>query len=112
MVLHIINGRSRGVEFNADHYIPDVAIPLAEWRKSQVGRTDRTLIVHADNSQPHTATMSLDFLEQNGMKKHLTHRSHLIWHRLISISSLTLNSSQQDMNPLIGVHFLTQSKTF
>jgi hypothetical protein len=41
---------------------------LTEWRKSQVSRPDRKVIVHASNACPDTAKMSLDFLEQNGMK--------------------------------------------
>jgi hypothetical protein len=69
---------SKGIKFNAHHSIPDAVIPLAEWRKTQIRRIDRKLIVDADNACPHTAKMSLDFLEQNGMKKHLTNRTHLI----------------------------------
>jgi hypothetical protein len=66
---HIINGLSKGIKFNADHSITDVLILLAEWLKTQVGRTDRKLIVHADNACRYTAKMSLDFLEQNRMSK-------------------------------------------
>jgi hypothetical protein len=67
----------RRIRLNADHYVSDFFIPSAGWHKTQVRRTDRSLI-HADNARPHSVKMSLDFLEQNGMKKHLTHRIHLI----------------------------------
>jgi transposase InsO family protein len=75
---HVINVLSNWIKLNAEHYTTDVLIPLAEWRKTQIDRTDRKLIVHADNAPPHTAKMSLDFLEQNGIKKHLSHHTHLI----------------------------------
>jgi hypothetical protein len=75
---YVINVLSKGIKFNADHYIANVLTPLVEWHKTQVGRTNRKLIGHTDNARLHTAKMSLDFLEQNGMKKHLTHRTHLI----------------------------------
>jgi transposase InsO family protein len=90
---HAINVLSNGIAFNTDHYITDVLIPLAEGRKTQVERTDRKVIVHADSARPYTAEMTLDFLERNGMKRHLTHRTHLIWNRLISISSAVSSSS-------------------
>jgi hypothetical protein len=68
---HVIDVLPKGIKFNADHYITDAFIPWAEWRKTQVGRTDRNLIVHGDNAGLHTAETSLDFLEQNGMRKAL-----------------------------------------
>jgi hypothetical protein len=37
---HIINVLLKGIKFNADHYITDVFILSAEWRKTQVGKTD------------------------------------------------------------------------
>jgi hypothetical protein len=90
---HVINVLSKAVKFNADHYITDVLISLAEWHKTQVSRADRKLIVHAENARPHTRTMSLNFLDHNGMKKHITRCIHLIEHRLISISSAMSSSS-------------------
>jgi hypothetical protein len=49
---HMINVLSKGIKFNADHGITDVLIPLVEWRKTQVRRADRKLIIHADNASP------------------------------------------------------------
>jgi hypothetical protein len=51
----VINIFSKRIKFNADYYITGVPIPLAKWRKTQVGGTDRKLIVHADKARPHTA---------------------------------------------------------
>jgi hypothetical protein len=51
-VFRVISVLSEVVSFNTDHYITDVLIPLAEWCKIQVGRTDQKLIVHADNARP------------------------------------------------------------
>jgi hypothetical protein len=59
----VINVLSKGIKFNADHCIIDVLILFAEWRKPQVGRTDRKLIVHGDCTRSHIEKMSLDFLE-------------------------------------------------
>jgi hypothetical protein len=73
---HVINCLSKGIKFNADNSINNILDPLAEWRITRVSRTNRKLLVHADSARPHTAKMSLDFLEQNGMKKHLTRRTH------------------------------------
>jgi hypothetical protein len=65
------------MKFNADHYTPDELILLAEWREIQIGRTDRKLIVHAENTRSYPAKMNLDFLVQNRMKKHPSHRTRL-----------------------------------
>jgi hypothetical protein len=43
--------------------------PLVEWRKTQVGGTDRKSLIHADNAHSHPAKKCLDFPEQNGMRK-------------------------------------------
>jgi hypothetical protein len=75
---HVVSVLSKGIKFNADHCITDVLIPLAEWGKTQVGGTDRKLIAHADDARLSTTKISLNFLEQNGMKNHLTHHTSLI----------------------------------
>jgi hypothetical protein len=40
---------------SADYYIIYILDPLAEWRRSQVGGSNRSLHVHAANARPHTA---------------------------------------------------------
>jgi hypothetical protein len=64
---HVINVLSKGTKFNPDHYITDVLILLAEWLKTQVGRTDQKLIAHAGNARCYIVKMSLDFLEHNAL---------------------------------------------
>jgi hypothetical protein len=49
---HVINVFSKGIKFNTDHYITDVRIPLAEWLKTQISRTNRKLIVQTENTPP------------------------------------------------------------
>jgi hypothetical protein len=65
----VINVLSKGIKFNTSQPFTDVLIPLAEWCKTQISRTDRKLIVHADDARLHLAKMSLDFLERNEMTK-------------------------------------------
>jgi histone-lysine N-methyltransferase SETMAR len=59
----------KGIKFNADYYISHILDPLAEWRGSQVGVSDRRLHVHADNARSHTAKEITEFLTGNGMKR-------------------------------------------
>jgi hypothetical protein len=59
----------KGMKLNADYYISHVLDPLAEWRRSQVGGSDRRLHVHADNARPHIAKKVTEFLAGNGMKR-------------------------------------------
>jgi hypothetical protein len=73
-----INVLSKEIKFNADHYITDVLIPLAEWRKTHIDRIDRKLLVYTDNALSHIAKKCFDFLEQNEIENHLTHRIHLV----------------------------------
>jgi hypothetical protein len=99
---HLINVVSKGIKFNAEHYIINILISLAERRETPVDRTERKLIVHADDACPHTAKMRSDSLEQNGTKQHIIHRTHMIWHHLIFISSAMSNSTWPGTNSLIG----------
>jgi hypothetical protein len=64
----VINVLSKGIKFNINYYITEVLTPLVEWRKNQAGRTDPKLIVHVDKARLYTATVSLDYQQQNGMK--------------------------------------------
>jgi transposase len=59
----------KGMKFNTDYYISHILDPLAEWRRSQVGGSNRKLHVHADNARPHTAKKVTEFLAGNGMKR-------------------------------------------
>jgi hypothetical protein len=64
----LINVLSKGIKFSTSHYVTDILVPLVECRKTQVGGSDRKLMVYADNSRPYTARVTLEFLKQNGMK--------------------------------------------
>jgi histone-lysine N-methyltransferase SETMAR len=57
------------MKFNADYHISHVLDPLAEWRRSQVGASDRRLHVHADNARPHNGKKVTEFFAGNGMKR-------------------------------------------
>jgi hypothetical protein len=70
-VFHDISVLGKGLKFNATHYVTEILSPLAEWLKNQVGASDRKLIVHADRTRPHTAGISLTFLDENDMMKAL-----------------------------------------
>jgi hypothetical protein len=66
---HLVNILPKGFKFNATYYVTQILDPLSKWRRTQVGRTNRKLIVHADNARPHTATMTSRFMEQNSMQR-------------------------------------------
>jgi histone-lysine N-methyltransferase SETMAR len=67
--LHVIDVLPKGTKFNAGHNVSNVLSPLAIWRRTQMRRSTRKLIVHADNARPHTATIISSFMEQNGMER-------------------------------------------
>jgi histone-lysine N-methyltransferase SETMAR len=66
---HLVNVLPKGFKFNANYYVTQILDPLSKWRRTQVGRTNRQLIVHADNTRPHTAKMTSQFMEQNSMQR-------------------------------------------
>jgi hypothetical protein len=66
---HLVNILPKGFKFNASYYITQVLDPLSKWQRTQVGRTNRKLIVHADNARPHTAKMTSQFLDENSMQR-------------------------------------------
>jgi histone-lysine N-methyltransferase SETMAR len=68
---HLINVLSKWFKFNASFYVTQILGLLSDWRRTQVGRTNRKLWVHADNARPHTATVTLKFMQQNAMRKAL-----------------------------------------
>jgi hypothetical protein len=55
---HLVNILPEGFKFNASYYVTQILDPLSKWRRTQVGRANRKLIVHADNARPHTAKMT------------------------------------------------------
>jgi hypothetical protein len=67
--LYLINVLSNGCTFNASHYVTNILDPLADWCTVLARGSNRKLIIHADDLQPHLATMTPRFLEQNAMKR-------------------------------------------
>jgi histone-lysine N-methyltransferase SETMAR len=66
---HLVNILPKGFKFNASYYVTQILDLLSRWRRTQVGRTNRKLIVHADNARPHTAETTWQFMEQNLMQR-------------------------------------------
>jgi histone-lysine N-methyltransferase SETMAR len=66
---HLINVLQKGFKFNASLYVTQIPGTLSDWPRIHVGRTNRKLCVHADNSRPHTATVTLQFMQQNMMMR-------------------------------------------
>jgi histone-lysine N-methyltransferase SETMAR len=67
-VFNLANILPKGFKFNASDSITQILDPLSKWRRTQVGRANRKLIVHADSARPHTAKMTSQFMERNSMQ--------------------------------------------
>jgi hypothetical protein len=59
----------KGMKFGVDYYISYILDSLAEWRRSQVGGSNRRLHVHADNACLHTVNKVTEFLAGSDMKR-------------------------------------------
>jgi histone-lysine N-methyltransferase SETMAR len=66
---HLVNILSNGFKFNASYSVTQTLDPRSKWRITQIGRINRKLIVHADNTRPDTAKMTSQFMEQNSMPR-------------------------------------------
>jgi histone-lysine N-methyltransferase SETMAR len=66
---HLVNILPKEFKFNASYYVTQIHDPLSKWRKTQVGRLNRKLIVHTDNARPHTAQMTSQIMEQNSTQR-------------------------------------------
>jgi hypothetical protein len=82
------------IQHQSLHCVSDILVPLVEWRKTQVGGSDRKFIVHADNSCPHTARVTLEFLKHNGMKR----TSHPPYLPNVALSDFYLSSLAASSN--------------
>jgi histone-lysine N-methyltransferase SETMAR len=60
---------SKGMKLNTNYYISHRFDSFAEWRRSQVGASDRRLHAHVDNARYHTVKKVTKFLAGNGMKR-------------------------------------------
>jgi hypothetical protein len=64
-----IVGLPKGTKFHAGHDISHILDSLAEWRRNQVGGSDRRLHVQTDSACPYTAKKVTEFFAGNGMKR-------------------------------------------
>jgi hypothetical protein len=51
------------------YYVTQIHDPLSIWCGAQIGRTNRKFIVRADGARPHTAKVTLGFMEHKAMKR-------------------------------------------
>jgi hypothetical protein len=68
---HLIRLPSKDLNFNASYCVPQILDPFSVWRGTQIGRTNRKLIMHPDDARSRTAKVTLDFMERNAMKRAL-----------------------------------------
>jgi hypothetical protein len=64
-----INVPFDGCKFDASHDVTNILGPLADWRTAQARRSNRKLIIHAENAPAQVAPMVQQFLEHNAMKR-------------------------------------------
>jgi hypothetical protein len=65
---HLSKVVEKGRKFNAGHYIAEILESLSQWRSIEAAGNERKLLVHADNARPHTAKLSTQYFNENGMK--------------------------------------------
>jgi hypothetical protein len=65
----IVTALPKGLKFNACYDTREILQEIKNWREQQGVGDDRILSVHSDNARPHTAKLSMDFLNANGMRK-------------------------------------------
>jgi hypothetical protein len=65
---HLIRALEKGHKFNAGYYMAEILEYLPQWRSIEAARNKRILLVHADNTRPHTAKLSAQYFNQNRMK--------------------------------------------
>jgi hypothetical protein len=65
---HFVNILPKRFKFNASYNVTQILDPLSKWRRTQVGCTNRKLILHDDNARPHTVKITSQFMEQNSMQ--------------------------------------------
>jgi hypothetical protein len=66
---HLVNILPKTFTLNASDDATQILDPLSKWRRAQVGRTNRKLMVHANNARPHRAKITSQFMEQNSMQR-------------------------------------------
>jgi histone-lysine N-methyltransferase SETMAR len=65
---HLIKLLEKGRKFNAGYYIAEILEPLSQWCSIEAAGNERKLLVHADNTRPHTAKLLTLCFNENRMK--------------------------------------------
>jgi hypothetical protein len=65
----MINVHDEGPQFNALDDMTGILSSLSEWCASDAPEGDRKVVVPADNARQHSARLSVEFFEDNRMKK-------------------------------------------
>jgi histone-lysine N-methyltransferase SETMAR len=66
---HVITVPLKWFKLNASFYLTQILVPVPDWRRTHVGNNNRKLLVHSDHARPHTATVTLQFMQHNLMRR-------------------------------------------
>jgi hypothetical protein len=66
---HLSKFIRKDIKFNASYCVPQTRNALSVSRGVQIGRVNWKLIMDADIARPHTAKVTLDFMERNVIKR-------------------------------------------
>jgi hypothetical protein len=66
---YVVTALPKGLKFNTRYSAIDILERIKNWWKGQGAGSTRILIVHADNARPHTAILSMDFMDANRMTR-------------------------------------------
>jgi histone-lysine N-methyltransferase SETMAR len=55
--------------FNASDYTTEILSEIVHWRNEEQGTAGQELIVHSDNTRPHTGRRTRDFIEAYGTEQ-------------------------------------------
>jgi transposase len=66
---HIVKALPKGGKFSAQYYTKNIRIAISGWRRLAGERSPSKLWIHVDNTRPHNATVSTDFITLNRMKQ-------------------------------------------
>ena len=65
----LIDMLPKGVKYNSDYYINHILRPLVEILDNDPDHSREKFVIHADNAKPHTSKKTVEFFEENKIKK-------------------------------------------
>jgi hypothetical protein len=77
---HVLTALPKGRKFNVQYCINDILVAISDWRRQTEGTRPNKLWVHSDNTRPHAAKMSRDYIGLSRMKQVPHPRIRKIWH--------------------------------